>query len=193
MPHTLKRTGAVRATVLTALLGLAMLALVASSAQAKVVKVTGDQATVAPSTQLTKFLSDNGVSVGAIAPATLDGSGNLTAPIVGGRVNTKNLHGAIAMSGGLKLTKGERSLKLRRFVAVNRAKGAVLSAKVDGKRLIVARLTDRSAEVSGTSGTVEADLRLSKGAARRINYVAGKHLVSAGALLGHVSAAVTTG
>ena len=43
------------------------------------------------------------------------------------------------------------------------------------------------------AGTAEADLRLSKKAARRINHVAGEHIVSAGALLGHVTATVTTG
>lgn len=192
MQHASKRTGASRATILTALLGLAMLALVASSAQAKVVKVTGDQATVAPSTQLTQFLSDNGVSVSAIAPATLDG-GNLTLPITGGRVHSKNLHGVLVMGGGVKLSKGENSVKLRRFVAVNLKRGAVLTAKVGKRRMVVARLTDLSAVVSGTSATVEADLHLSRAAARRINHLAGKHLVSAGALLGHATASVTTG
>ncbi len=49
MQHALKRSGAWRVTVGAALLGLAMFALVASSAQAKVVKVTGEQATIAPS------------------------------------------------------------------------------------------------------------------------------------------------
>lgn len=192
MQHASKRTGAWRLTILTALLGLAMLALVASSAQAKVVKVTGDQATVAPSTQLTQFLSDNGVSVSAIAPATLDG-GNLTLPITGGRVHSKNLHGVLVMGGGVKLSKGENSVKLRRFVAVNLKRGAVLTAKVGKRRMVVARLTDLSAVVSGTSATVEADLHLSRAAARRINHLAGKHLVSAGALLGHATASVTTG
>lgn len=193
MQQAFERTGARRTTVLTALLGLAMLALVASSAQAKVLKVSGDQATVAPSKQLTQFLSDHGVSVGAIAPATLDGDNSLTLPIVGGRVNSRNLHGAIAMSGGIELSKGERSLGLRRFVAVNIERGAFLSAKVGHRRMIIARLTDRSAEVSGTGGTVEADLRLSRAAAKRINRVAGEHLVSPGALLGHATATVTTG
>jgi len=191
MQHALKRSGAWRVTVAAAFLGLAMLALVASSAQAKVVKVTGEEATIAPSSQLTQFLSDHGVAVGATGAATLDADG-LTLPIVGGLVNTKNLHGVLVTKGGVKFSKDGRSLKLHRMVAVNRGKGAFLSAKVgDHRRLRVARLTDRSADVA--AGTAEADLRLSKKAARRINHVAGDHIVSAGALLGHVTATVTTG
>ena len=191
MQHALKRSGAWRVTVGAALLGLAMFALVASSAQAKVVKVTGDEATIAPSTQLTQFLTDHGVTVEATGAATLDGAGNLTLPIAGGLVNTKNLHGVLVTRGGVKFSKGDRSLKLHRLVAVNRGKGAFLSAKVGDHRVRIARLTNRSADVA--SGTAEADLRLSKKAARRINHVAGKHIVGAGALLGHVTATVTTG
>lgn len=193
MQHAFEGKGAWRTAILSAILGFAMLALVASSAQAKAVKVTGESATVTPSAQLTEFLSDHGVSVGAIAPAALDGSGNLTLPIAGGRVHGKNLHGVLAMRGGIELTKGEHSLRLRRFVAVNSGRGAFLSARVGQRRIVVARLTDRSAEVTDTGGTVEADLRLSRAAAKRINNVAGKHLVSAGALLGHATATVTTG
>jgi hypothetical protein len=191
MQQTLKRSGAWRVTVPAAFLALAMLALVASSAQAKVVKVTGEEATIAPSTQLTQFLSDHGVAVEATGAATLDSDG-LTLPIVGGLVNTKNLHGVLVTKGGVKFSKGDRTLRLHRMVAVNRGKGAFLSAKVgDRGRLRIARLTDRSADVA--AGTAEADLRLSRKAARRINHVAGDHVVSAGALLGHVTATVTTG
>ncbi len=191
MQHALKRSGAWRVTVSAALLGLAMLALVASSAQAKVVKVTGDEATIAPSSQLTTFLSDHGVAVEATGAATLDAGGNLTLPIVGGRINTKNLHGVLVTKGGVKFSKGGASLRLHRLVAVNRGKGAFLSAKVGERRVRIARLTDRKADLA--SGTAEADLRLSGKAARRINHVAGEHIVSAGALLGHVTATVTTG
>ncbi len=191
MQHALKRSGAWRVTVAAAFLGLAMLALVASSAQAKVVKVTGEEATIAPSSQLTEFLSDHGVAVEATGAATLDSDG-LTLPIVGGLVNTKNLHGVLVTKGGVKFSKNGRSLRLHRMVAVNRGKGAFLSAKVGHRgRVRIARLTDRSADVA--AGTAEADLRLSKKAARRINHVAGDHVVSAGALLGHVTAHVTTG
>jgi hypothetical protein len=190
MQHALKRSGAWRVTVSATLLGLAMLALVASTAQAKVVKVTGEEATIAPSSRLTQFLSDHGVAVEATGAATLDGDG-LTLPIVGGLVNTKNLHGVLVTKGGVKFSKDGRSLRLHRMVAVNRGKGAFLSAKVgDHRRLRIARLTDRSADLA--TGTAEADLRLSKKAARRINHVAGDHVVSAGALLGHVTATVTT-
>jgi hypothetical protein len=44
-----------------------------------------------------------------------------------------------------------------------------------------------------SAGTAEADLRLTRKVARRINHVAGEHVVSRGALLGHVTATVTTG
>ena len=192
MQHALRRTGSWRTALLTAVVGIAMLALVASSAQAKVVKVTGESATVTPSADLTTFLSDHHVSVGAIAPATLD-NGALTLPIVNGRVNTKNLHGVLALGGGITVSKGKRSLDLRRVIVANRAHGAFVSAKVGQRRMIVARLTNRSVDVEGSSATVSADLNLSRAAANRINRVAGKHLVSAGALLGSATATVTTG
>ncbi len=191
MQHALKRPRAWRITVGAALLALAMFALVASSAQAKVVRVTGDEATIAPSSQLTQFLTDHGVAVEATGAATLDGAGNLSLPIVAGLVNTKNLHGVLVTKGGVRFSKGDRSLRLHRLVAVNRGKGAFLSAKVRDHRVRIARLTDRSADLA--SGTAEANLRLSRKAARRINHVAGGHIVSAGALLGHVTATVTTG
>ncbi len=191
MQHALKRSGAWRVTVGTALLGLAMFALVASSAQAKVVKVTGEQATIAPSDQLTHFLSDHGVAVEARGAASFDGAGNLTLPIAGGLVNTKNLHGVLVTKGGVRFSKGDRSVRLHRIVAVNRGKRAFLSAKVGGRRVRIAHLTKRSADIA--TGTAEADLRLSRKVARRINHVAGDHVVSAGALLGHVTATVTTG
>lgn len=186
-----KGRGAWRVTVGSALLGLAMLALVASSAQAKPVKITGGEATFAPSAKLSQALSDNGITASAIDPATLDGSGNLTLPIARGAVRGKSLHGVLAMKGGVELSKGDHSLKLHGFVVVNRAKGGFVTAKVRGHRVRVARLTNRSADPS--NGTAEADVRLSKVAAHRINKVAGKHVVSAGALLGHGTVAVTTG
>jgi hypothetical protein len=193
MQHAFRRPSAWRVTIMSIAMGIAMLALVATSAQAKVVKVTGESAAVTPSDQLTGFLSDHSISVAPIAPATLDENNVLTLPIVGGRINTRNHHAVIAMSGGITVSKNDRSLDLRRFVAVKRAHGASVSAKVGQRRMTIARVTNGNVEVDGSSATVTGDLHLSRAAAKRINRVAGKHLVSAGALLGSVNASITTG
>ncbi|MFN8160532.1 MAG: hypothetical protein U0R52_05740 [Solirubrobacterales bacterium] len=190
--QAIRRSGLPRTVVVAAAVAASMLALVAASAQAKVVKVTGESSTFTPSAQVTGFLANHGVSVSAIEPASIQ-DGKLTLPIVAGRVNTKNAHGVLAMKGGIELSKGERSVKIRHFVAVNTNRGAWLGAKVGKRRLVVARLTDRSKQVDGTSATVSANLRLSRPAAKLINRVAGAHVVSAGALLGSATATVTTG
>ena len=108
----------------------ALLAVGASGAQAKLVKVTGSS-TVAPSDGAKQFLANAGVSVSTVGSATSSDSG-FTFPIVAGFANTKSYNGVLAHGGGLKFTKGDRAAVLRRFVAVRAGKLAVLLAQVRG-------------------------------------------------------------
>jgi hypothetical protein len=111
---------------------LVLMAVGAAGAQAKLVKVTGST-TVVPSEAATQFLANNGVSVAPIAPATAVDSG-FSFPIAAGFGDTKTYNGLLAHKGGLKFTKGGKSLVVRRFVAV-RARGlAVLLAQLPGVR-----------------------------------------------------------
>ena len=111
---------------------LALMAVGASGAQAKLVKVTGST-TVAPSQAATQFLSNAGVSVSPVGSAGSGPSG-FSFPIVAGFGDTKTYNGLLAHSGGLKFTKGGKSVVLRRFVAVRAGKLAVLLAQIPGAR-----------------------------------------------------------
>jgi hypothetical protein len=108
-----------------------MMAVGAGGAQAKLVKVTGSS-TVVPSEQATQFLSNAGVSVSAVGGAT-SGDEGFTFPIVAGFGDTKTYNGLLAHSGGLKFSKGGKSVVLRRFVAVRAGKVSVLLAQIRGK------------------------------------------------------------
>jgi hypothetical protein len=122
------RTRAIAAVVVA----LAMMAVGATGAEAKLVKVTGSS-TVAPSEQAAQFLSDAGVSVSAVGGATFGAEG-FNFPVVAGFGDTKTYNGLLAHSGGLKFSKGGKSAVLRRFVAVRAGKLAVLLAQIPGAR-----------------------------------------------------------
>jgi hypothetical protein len=111
---------------------LAIMAVGATGAEAKLVKVTGST-TVTPSDGAKTFLANAGVSVAPVAPATF-ANGTFTFPIFAGFGDTKTYNGLLAHTGGLKFTKGDRSAVVRRFVAVRLAKSTVLLAQIPGVR-----------------------------------------------------------
>ena len=113
-------------------IALALMAVGAAGAQAKLVKVTGTS-TVAPSEAATQFLSNAGVAVSPVGTAT-SGESGFTFPITAGFGDTKTYNGLLAHSGGLKFSKGARSVVLRRFVAVRAGKLSVLLAQLPGAR-----------------------------------------------------------
>ncbi len=180
-----------RRALLVGVAALSMVAL-AATAQAKVVKVTGGTATFSPSSQLKHVLSSHGVTTEAIAPATLSG-GKLSTPVVGGHVERSHLYGDLKLGGGVKFSKGTKSLALTRMVAVNRPRGAFLSARVAGKRHVIARFKHVTKSISGHTATLNARAVLSAEAAALINRKAGHHVVSRGAPLGAASATITVG
>ncbi len=113
-----------------AAVALALMAVGATGAQAKLVKVTGST-TVVPSAGATQFLANAGVSVAPVAPGT-SASPGFTFPIAAGFGDTKTYNGILAHSGGLKFSKGNKSLVVRKFVAVRAGKLAVLLAQIPG-------------------------------------------------------------
>ena len=200
-----------RALVGAALLALCLMAVGAAGAQAAKVKITGGTTTITPSAATTQFLTTNGIGVAPLAPATLS-NGVVTLPIAGGRIDPATLRGFVVHRGGLRFTKGNRSLALRHFVVTSTRRGAFLDAATpirhcrrasharrgrgrarvcafrwDGVR--VARLSN---VVRNGDNSVTADLLLSKRVARFINKVAGAQVVSAGANLGTAKITATT-
>lgn len=106
----------------------ALLAVGATGAQAKLVKVTGSS-TVTPSDGAKQFLANAGVTVSTVGGAT-SGDAGYTFPIFAGFGDTKSYNGLLAHSGGLRFTKGAKSAVVRRPVAVRVGKASVLLAQI---------------------------------------------------------------
>lgn len=169
---------------------LVLAAVPAISAQAKVLKVTGQSTTVTPSSAMTSFLTAHHITVAAVGPATISG-GSLTLPITGGSVRTPKLNGRLVMAGGVRFTWKGQSVTLRRFVAARRGSNDVVTAIVGARRLTVARATGVHINVSGNTATITGELTLSAQAARMLNKLTGHKLVPAGADLGSFTSTVT--
>jgi hypothetical protein len=209
MNRITRRVAPSRRALLVAVAALSVLAVAATTAEAKVVKVTGGQAALTPSSELTQALSSHGVTTAAIAPATLGSDGVLTMPVIGGRVARSHRYGHLALGGGVKFSKGTHSLALRRMAAVHRAKRSFLTANVRSKRrvivrghrrvivrgtrMVIARFTHVTKSISGNPATLSANVVLSARAAALINALAHHHVVSRGAPLGTANATVTLG
>ena len=193
MNRITRRAAPFRRVLLVTVAALSMLALAATAAQAKVVKVTGGQATFTPSSELTQALSSHGITTAAIAPATLGNDCVLSMPVIGGQVERSHLYGFLALGGGVEFSKGTHSLALRRMAAVHRAEGSFLTANVRGERRVIARFTHVTKSISGNTATLSANVVLSAEAAALINAVAHHHVVSRGAPLGTANATVTVG
>jgi hypothetical protein len=111
------------------LAAVAALAPGAAVAHAAPVKVTGEQTTVALSSAATDALTAAGVTVAPLAPATATSAG-LSFGVSGGRVDAATLRGFVRHRGGLSLTKGAKTVRLRRpVIRVTRA-GAFLTVRV---------------------------------------------------------------
>ncbi len=171
---------------------LSFAGIASASAQAAVVHVTGKSTTISPSAQATAFLTAHSVKVTALGKATLSG-GSLTLPISHGYVTTPRHNGVLYHDGGVKFADGTHSLELRGFVLIRRADETVLTAKVDGVRVTVARVVALKEIASSTQATVTGTLRLSAAAARGINHLIGHHVVAAGLNLGTLTTTITYG
>jgi hypothetical protein len=184
----------------------------AAGALAATVKVTGGTVAVTPSAAANSLLSANGITVTPVAPAT-SSAGAITFPIAGGRLRSGTLHGVLRENGGLDISKGSETVKLRRLRLVSDKAGLVLLAVVRGhaaarcsslRRLrararcaidtsfrvaSVARITNVSISNGGGTGTVD----ITAATAAAINHLAGKHVTSAGAVLGTATVTPTLG
>jgi hypothetical protein len=190
-----------RIRMLVALTAAAALA-VPSAAAAAVSKVTGGTTQVTISSAVGSALTANHLTVTPLAPATASGS-TFRFPIARGHLD-KKLRGVIYHRGGLAISNGTVTVRLRRLTIVSDPSGVFLRSLVAGPatrtchvhgrhhqrlrclsrtRLVtkrVATLTDVT--VSGTTAT--ANVKLTAAAAKEINVLAGQSIASAGTVLG---------
>jgi hypothetical protein len=165
------------------------------AAAAKRERVTGGHTTIAASSAIVKFIAflrSQGITVTAISPAKLS-QGSLTMPIVTGSMSTPGMQGTMGTAGGLQFKKGNRVLRVRAYRLSHKGGAATLSALVSGRRvtmrrIVVARMVSPQTSMSGSNGTMAGGLKITATWAHLINQLIGKHVLSAGADLGHLSA-----
>jgi hypothetical protein len=177
-----------------------------SVALASSTKVTGGTAQVTASSAAAKLLGDNHITVTPTAPATASGA-TTTFPISGGALNLKNLHGVIRLTGGLGLSNGTQTVKVRGVTVVSNKHGASIFALVRGRTakvchavgkhrlrvrcVVITRWSARKIlTLTGgkvTGGTATATAKITAFTASVVNGLAGKQIVSAGAPLGAAS------
>jgi hypothetical protein len=173
------------ARLLIALLALA--AVTAGAAQAKQkapVKVVGESTTFTLSDPVMQKLDAIGVKLSVVAPATHTAPATATFPIKHFRGNARKLRGVIRHEGGLKLTRGARSVTLRNAVIVSNGRRGYATAKVGQRRIRVFRLTNPQRSVQGTKVTLSVKLRLTAQGARFVNRRLPAASLKAGLVLG---------
>lgn len=126
----MSRTSKVRATAVSAVAAVAVAVAGVAGAQSapERVRLDGERTTLSPSAELGRALGAAGVTLAPVGRARAGEGGSVVFPIVRGRVDRQTLRGRIVHRGGLRLTKGERSLRLRRLVIRTTERGSVLSA-----------------------------------------------------------------
>jgi hypothetical protein len=172
-----------------------------SLAVAAVTKVTGGTTQITVSSAVSGALSANHITVAALAPATASGT-TFTFPISRGHLNTQNLRGVIVHNGGLSLSNGTKTVRLRKPTIVSTKSGVSLFALVRGRTVrschhiskhrvrCLSRtrtVTERIARVTGvkaTSSSATGKVNLTAYSAGAINALAGKKIASAGTTIG---------
>jgi hypothetical protein len=172
-----------------------------SFAVAAVTKVTGGTTQITVSSAVSGALSANHITVAALAPATASGT-TFTFPISRGHLNTQNLRGVIVHNGGLSLSNGTKTVRLRKPTIVSTKSGVSLFALVRGRTVrschhvakhrvrcvsVTRTVTERIARVTGvktTSSSATGNVDLTAFSARAINALAGKKIASAGTTIG---------
>jgi hypothetical protein len=160
--------------------------------------VIGGHTTITASPDITKlvdFLRAQGITVTAIGPATL-ANGSLTMPMVSGSMSVPSMHGVMDAEGGLQFKKGDRVLHVGQYILSHQGGDATLSALVSGRRvsqrrIVIARMVAPTVNMSDNTGTMTGGIELTAAWADLINQLLDKHVLSAGADLGDLSATVT--
>ena len=102
-----------RALIVAAAAALALIA--APTATAASAELGGGSTTLKLDSGLAEALTDAGVAVAPVSPATARKGGRVAFPITGGELNPKTAAGVINHSGGLSITAGETTVSLTNF------------------------------------------------------------------------------
>ena len=180
-PNVVARRGG-RLVLLGMLITVFAVALVG---RAEATPLTGGTTTLSLQKGVAKALASARVTVKPIKPAKA-GKAGIAFPVTSGDLDTAQLKGSIAHSGGLRLSSAKGSVALRKFTIKLAAK-ASLTAKVGGSRVRILTLDASKAQVSreGLSfavGGVRA--ALTGVAAKAINGALGGGLVRPGLVIG---------
>jgi hypothetical protein len=122
-----------------------------STAAAAPLTLTGEETSVVLDSGTAKVLTDNGVAVAPVAPASASGKG-ISFPITGGEINTEDLSGTIDHSGGLSFTAGGTTVELTDFV-VDTVNGT-LTSTVGGADLTTLDLDLSGVQQSDDNGVI---------------------------------------
>jgi hypothetical protein len=171
--------------VMTALCAVA----IAAPAQAKSEKVTGGHATVKASTAIGAFLRSRGIAVTPIGPAKV-GKGSLGMPMVGGTVTVPTMGGTMNAQGGVQYKKGNKVVRVRSYVLTHNHGKGILTAIVNGHRIVIATMSSPKTHMTATTGTMSGGLHISAAWANLINHLVGMTLVHAGETIGQLSMTV---
>ena len=163
------RTINMRAALVLAFAALALLVTGAARADAKTLKLKGDDTALTLNADTAKALTDAGYTVAPVGAAEARDDGSIAFPITGGRVNPETLRGFIAHSGGLSFSKGDTTVVARRFVIRTDSKKPYLTARVGGGRLKLLTLGSIERNDRGGKIVVTAHVALAKQAAKALN------------------------
>jgi hypothetical protein len=158
--------------------------------KSKTIVITGGTTTVTASTATVKFLVSHGVTVTAVAPATMSAT-SITLPVRGGVVKPRSLDGALFHRGAVKFATATKSVTLRHLTLYKLGKKAHLAGVVDGKGLNLGMISGLKAVLNGKTATVTGEIHITRAVAKVINRLVGKHVVSAGYVLGSFSSTLT--
>jgi hypothetical protein len=185
-------TPPLRAALAAGLMALALAVTGASVAEAKSLKLKGDDTALTPNAETFGALTAAGFAVAPVGAAEARNDGSIAFPITRGRVNSKTLAGFIAHSGGLSITKDGTTVVARRYVIRTATKRPFLTAKVGGAtiRFLELRGIERSDE--GGKVVVTARATLARQAAKALNRAFGTDVFKKGTPIGNAEVTAST-
>ncbi len=181
-----------RAVLVAALMTLVLAVAGTTVAEAKTLKLKGDDTALTPDADTFGALTAAGFAVAPVGDAAAGDDGSIAFPITRGRVNSRTLAGFIAHTGGLSITKGETTVVARRYVIRTATKRPFLTAKVGGATIRFLELrglkrADRDGKV-----VVTAHATLARQAARALNRAFGTDVFKAGTPIGSAKVTAST-
>ena len=189
---SLTGTLSLRAAVAAALMSLALAVAGVAAADAKTLKLKGDDTALTPDADTFAALTGVGFSVAPVGDAEAREDGSIAFPITRGRVNARTLAGFIVHSGGLSISKDGTEVVARRYVIRTAAKRPFLTARVGDATIRFLEL--RGIQRSDEDGKVVVTARatLARQAARALNGAFHTDVFKAGTPIGTARVTAST-